>query len=356
MTSLSSQKKKGEDESGPKEPDWDFEGIFSQQAAQRAAERERQAQERKDAYFVRHNPATPEEREQLEAQWSRVDRALATVEELHASGTPLYVWSSFLHSSAFFSVKGDEDFVVGLEKFLRREPDLDGQVKTELIKAFNLRQTYVPSLWLGLQELLVEFTSPEKEEKARVRQKKSWKNGWTSRMRTWTKGQRIAWTVIMTVSVSALALVIVLGVLSDIQNSGRTGAKERELLCQYMEEDFGRAVESHWKGRDDYEDLYAPWDQTDLTFMAWPDGERDLAAGRRGYTTNYSNVMVTQALRNFTQEQKWELLLVQEGGCDGVMGVYGTSPGSYVLRLPLTDGGEGITVLGQLLEELAMEP
>lgn len=339
-----------EDEPEAEEPDWDFDAIFAQQAAQRAAERERQAGERRDAYFARHQPATPAERERLEEQWPRVDRALAAVEELHASGAPLYVWTSFFNSGAFFSVKGDEDFVVGLEEFLRRTPELDGQVKAELIKVFNLRQTHVPSLWLGLQELLVERAPSGREEPEKARPKKG---AWTARMKTWTRGQRIAWWIVMTATVSLLSILIPLGAFSDMHGGGRAGIQQRELLCRYMEEDFGRAVESHWKGRDNYENLYAPWDQPDLLFMTWPEGERDLAAGRRGYTTNYSNVMVTQALKDFAEDQGWELALIQEGGCDGVMGAYGTSPGSYVLRLPLTGGGEGIAALGRLLDELA---
>lgn len=327
-----------EEEAGPEEPDWDFEGIFTQQAAQREEERKRRAQERKDAYFARHNPTTSEERDRLEEQWPRVDRALTTVEELHAGGAPVYVWISFLNSSAFFSVKGDEDFILGLEEFLRRTPELDGQVKTELVKAFNLRRTDVPGLWLGLRDILLGITPEEAEGRAKPRRKKS---------------RRKIWTILLAAAVSCLALGIFLSVF---YRGGRAEVRERELLCRYMEEDFNRAVESQWKGRDNYENLYAPWDQPDLLFMAWSEGERDLAAGQRGYTTNYSNVMVTQALRDFARAQGWELALIQEGGCDGVMGAYGTSPGSYVLRLPLTGGGEGITALGRMLKELESEP
>ena len=329
-----------EEEAGPEEPDWDFEGIFSRQAAQRAEERERRTQERKDAYFARHNPATPEERERLEEQWPRVDRALMTVEELHAGGAPVYVWTSFLNSSVFFSVKGDEDFVLGLEGFLRRTPELDEQVKTELIKAFNLRRTNVPGLWLGLREILLGITPAGTEEQSKPRRGKS---------------RRKTWTILLAVAVSCLVLGIFLSVFFGGYHDDRTGGQAQELLCRYMEEDFNRVVESQWKGRDNYENLYAPWDQPDLLFMAWPEGERDLAAGQRGYTTNYSNVMVTQALRDFAQTQGWELALIQEGGCDGVMGAYGTSPGSYVVRLPLTGGGEGIDALGRLLKELGSE-
>lgn len=331
-----------EDEPAPEGPDWDFDAIFSQQAAQRAAERERHAQERWDAYLAKHSPATPEERGRLEEQWSRVDRALMTVEELHASGAPLYVWISFLNSSAFFAVKGDEDFVAGLEEALRRMADLDGQVKVELSKAFGLRQKDVPAMWQGLRELLVEGAPRRTEEE--LRQEKARKGP-----RRISKAIRAVIFVFVTFLVVG-AIAAVMGMMA-----GAPEQEERERLCQYMEEDFGRAVESHWKGRDGYEDLYAPWDEPDLLFMAWPEGERDLAAGQRGYTTNYSNVMLTQALKEFVKEQGWELGLLQESGCDGVMGAYGTSPGGYVLRPPLKGGGDGIAALGRLLEELAAE-
>ncbi len=332
-----------EDEAGESVPDWDFEGIFSQQAAQRAEERERHAQERRDTYFARHSPATPEETKRLEEQWPRLEKALTTLEELHAGGAPLYVWTSFLNSSAFFGVKGDQDFITGLEDFLRRTPDLDGQVKVELSKAFGLRRKDVPPMWQGLRELLVEGAPPRVEEKP-LREKA----GKKSRM---IIAAAVAAVLILAAALGAGLLPAAIDHLAGVPEQ-----KDRELLCRYMEEDFGRAMESQWKGRDNYENLYAPWDQPDLLFMAWPEGERDLMEGQRGYTTNYSNVMVTQALKDFAKEQSWELALIQEGGCDGVMGAYGASPGSYVLRLPLTGGGEGITKLGQLLEDLALEP
>lgn len=154
------------------EPDWDYEGIFTQEAAKRARERERHVQERRDAYFAVHVSGTWEEAKRREVQWASLERALTTVEELHASGAPLSGWVEFLYSSAFFAVKGDENFVAGLEDFLRRNPDLDEQVKQELSKAFGLRHGEVPSLWQGLRELLGAGGSG-----ARGKEKKTLKNG-----------------------------------------------------------------------------------------------------------------------------------------------------------------------------------
>lgn len=329
------QREEPEEEPEEAEPDWDYEGIFTELAEERARERQRHAEERRAAYFARHSPTSPEERERLERQWVNLEKAGAAVEELSASGAPLYVWISFLHSSVFFAVKWDEDFVSGLEDFLRRTPDLDGQIKRELSKAFGLRHGEVPPIWQGLNELLNGVKrEPPKEEKP------------AKKSRT---------PVIIAAVLVFLALVPAALYLASRVSSGPE-REERERLCQYMEEDFGRTVESQWKGRANYEDLYALWDQPEVTFMAWPDGERDLAAGKRGYTTNFSNVMVTKALEDFAKEQGFELELLQEGGVDGVMGTYGTSPGAYILKLPLQGAEEGLEVLGGLMAELEAEP
>ncbi len=317
------------------EPDWDYEGIFTELADERARERQAHAGERRTVYFAKHRPTSPEERERLERQWINIEKASAAVEELSASGAPLYVWISFLHSSVFFAVKGDQDFVSGLEDFLRCTPDLDGEIKQELSKAFGLRYGEVPPIWQGLNELLNGVKKEPPKEKKRT--KKS------------HVPVIIAAILVLLVLVPA-ALHLGSRFLSD------PAQEERERLCQYMEEDFGRIVESQWKGRTNYEDLYALWDQPEVTFMAWADGERDPAAGKRGYTTNFSNVMVTKALEDFSKEQDFELELLQEGGVNGVMGAYGDSPGAYILKLPLQGAEEGITALGELMAELEAEP
>lgn len=324
-----------EKEPEDEEPDWDYEGIFTELADERAREREAHAGERRTAYFIKHNPATPEERERLERQWANLEKAEAAVEELSVSGAPLYVWISFLHSSVFFAVKGDEDFVAWLEQFLRGAADLDEQIKRELSKAFGLRHGEVPPIWQGLNELL---NGVKKEPKEGEKQPKKGRAG-------------------VAAAVALALLVLIPGAFYLVSRlSADPGQGERERLCQYMEEDFGRVVESRWKGRANYENLYALWDQPEVTFMAWPDGERDPAAGKRGYTTNFSSVMVTQALEDFTREWGFELEQLQEGGVDGVMGTFGTSPGAYILKLPLRGAEEGIEALGGLMAELEAQP
>lgn len=329
------QRDESDEELEDEEPDWDYDGIFTELADERAREREAHAGERRAAYFAKHSPSTPEERERLERQWIDLEKARAAVEELSASGAPLYVWISFLHSSVFFAVKGDEDFVSGLEEFLCRTPDLDGEVKRELSKAFGLRHGEVPPIWQGLNELLNGVKKePQKEEKP-------------------AKRGRMA-VIIAAVLVLLVLIPVAFYFISNFW--GAPGQKEREQLCQYMEEDFGRTVESQWRGRANYEDLYVLWDQPEVAFMAWPDGERDPAAGKRGYTTNFSSVMVAQALEDFAKEWGFELEQLQEGGVDGVMEVYGSSPGAYILKLPLRGAEEGVKALSELMAELEGEP
>lgn len=327
-----------EEPAGEPEPEksgWDYEGIFTQEAVKRARAWEEHAQERREAYFAKHGSASPEEARELERRWTSLEKALAAVEELSAGGASLYEWVGFLHSSVFFAVKGDGDFVAGLEDFLRRNPDLDEQVKQELSKAFGLRHGEVPPLWQGLHELLngVERNAPKNAEKPAKKRRTA----------------LIAAAVLLLLTPPAFYLLP----RAVEYFSGLPGAEDRERLCRYMEEDFGRAVESRWEGRAGREDLYAPWDQPELTFMAWPDGERDLAAGRRGYTTNYSDVMVAQTLEDFAEEWDFELIRLQAGSaaeaCD-------TLPGGYVLKLPLRGGEEGLAALGGLMAELEREP
>ena len=105
----------------------------------------------------------------------------------------------------------------------------------------------------------------------------------------------------------AAALLLVLGWL-------RTGpdleqllpAKDpREQVCAYMEEDFGIPFQSIYNKTklERHDNVFAPEDSVGDMFLAGPDGERDVEAGRRGYTTNYPDMMVLWALEDFAQEQ-----------------------------------------------------
>lgn len=318
-------KEPSEEPSEGAEP-WDYDRIFAQEAQRRAEERERNTQARRAAFFARYQPSEPEEARRLGQRWARIEAALTIVEELSDSHAPLQDWVAFFHSGVFFSVKGDEDFVAGLEEFLRRTPDLEGEVKQELIQTFGLWKRSVPPEWQGLQTLLTGVTPPPPPQ---PREKKPiWKR--------WT-----AWAALLVVLIPFFLYGI--GYLRSIP-----GRQERAQMCQYLEEDLGRKMESRWDGTN-YGNVYAPWDQPGLTFQAWPEGERNLAAGQRGYTTNYGNVMFTEALKEFAQQSGYELKEIEEGG---VKGIYGSSPGAYLLKVSLWGEEEGLTALGELLSSL----
>ena len=281
------------------EEGWNYEQIFLQEAQRRAEERERQSAERRERFFAKHHPGSEEENRRLEWRFARIEAALTSLEELLDSRAPLRDWVFFLHSGVFFSVKGDEAFVAALEELLRRTPDLEEPVKQEMAQVFGLHKRWS----VRIAALLLLFAG----------------------------------------------LPLALHQIQEVQQAPARQAQA--LMCQYLEEDLGRRMESLQEGRN-YENLFSPWDDPNLVFLAWPDGERDLAAGQRGYATNYGNVVLTRALKDFAEQWKWDMIELEEGG---VPNIYGGSPGGYFFRAPLWDNEEGVAALGALMESLEGE-
>ncbi len=156
--------------------------------------------------------------------------------------------------------------------------------------------------------------------------------------------------------VLAAALLLVLGWL-------RTGpdleqllpAKDpREQVCAYMEEDFGIPFQSIYNKTklERHDNVFAPEDSVGDMFLAGPDGERDVEAGRRGYTTNYPDMMVLWALEDFAQEQGLDELDLMNRNQN--LESWNTA-GVYLIVLPCYGAGDTITALGDLLEKLAGE-
>lgn len=320
------------------EEGWNYEQIFLQEAQRRAEERERQSAERRERFFAKHRPGSEEENRRLEWRFARIEAALTSLEELLDSHAPLRDWVFFLHSGVFFSVKGDEEFVAALEELLRRTPDLEEPVKQEMAQVFGLRKLVVPDVWQGLVEPLTgtAYQAPPPPAPPAPREKKPLHKRWSVR-------------------IAALLLLLFVGLplaLRQIEEVRQAPARQAQaLMCQYLEEDLGRRMESLQEGRN-YENLFSPWDDPNLVFLAWPDGERDLAAGQRGYATNYGNVLLTRALKDFAEQWKWDMIELEEGG---VPNIYGGSPGGYFFRAPLWDNEEGVAALGALMESLEGE-
>lgn len=316
----------------------DLDRIFLQEARRLAEERERQSAERRERFFAKYSPASEEEAQRLEVRFARIEAALTVIEELSDGHAPLREWVLFLHSGVYFSVKGDEDFVAALLEFLRRTPDLEGPVKHEMAQAFGLRGRDVPPVWQCLVEPLTgEAYRPEPVPEPAPVVKRPLHKRWSVRI-----------AVVLLLLLAGVPLAV--RQIKELREA--PGREARAQMCQYLEEDLGRPMEPFGDG-DGWENVYAPWDQPELTFMAWPDGQRDMAAGRRGYTTNYGNVMLTEALRDLAAQQSaWELKELDKGG---VPGVFGGSPGGYLLQVPLWDQEEGVAALGALMELLEAE-
>lgn len=327
-----------EPEGQPEAEEWNYDRIFAEESRRRAEEQERRMAWRRERFFAKYPAAAPEERQRREHQWVRLEAVLTLIQDLSDSHAPLSEWVDFLYSGAFFSVKGDEEFVDGLEDFLRRTPDLEETVKNELAQAFGLRKRGVPPVWFGLQDLLTgtDHSAPEvTPAPAPVEKKPLWKR----------------WPV----RIAIVFLVLLAGIplaarqIREIRERPRREANAR--MCQYLEEDLGRRMESLQEGQS-YENLFSVWDDPNLVFVARPDGERDLAAGRRGYTTNYGNIVLTRILKEFAAQQGWELDEIDEGG---VANIYGGSPGGYIFQVSLSGEEEGVAALGALMESLEEE-
>ncbi len=311
--------------------------AFRQEAQRQAEERERRAVQQREDFFARHPADTLAQAEQLEARWARLEAALIVLDELSDSGASVPEWLSFLHSGIFLTVKGDETFTKGLEDLIQRTPELSGEVKQTLIQTYGLRKRDVPPEWQGLRELLTGVPPQPLTPSPAQPKKPLYKRGGF-------------WFAVVCLALLGSVPLLLNGV-KELQE--RPGREARAQMCRYLEEDLGRRMESLWDGQN-WENVYAPWDEPDLTFQAWPDGERDLSSGTRGYATNYGNVLLTQALEEFAESQEaWELKKLDRGG---VSGIYGGSPGGYRFQIPLRGQEESVAALGTLMESLEAEP
>ena len=321
--------------------------TFESEQARQAEEREQAAQACREAFFQKYSASTPQEEEQLKRRWARIEAALTMAEVLLDSGAPLDQWTDYLHSSVFLIVKGDPEFVAGFEELLRAATGLPDNVKGELLRAFSgMDSQRVPQVWHGIHKILSGRTPQADQPGQSPDVVPTWKTG--------TFRFALTFLVVVLLGLAAVSLgpVVVPKVSYLLSFSQR---QEREQLCQYLEEDIGRQVESIWDGTPEYKNLYRLWDQPDITFTAQAEGERDLAAGQLGYTTNFSNIMLTHALEDFAEEQDCELWFL-DGETSRSSWMFDSSvPQAYCLEVPMWSGDDLLTALGSLMTELEQE-
>ncbi len=335
----------------PEEPsakEQEYVDAFELEKTRRAEERERAAQARRAAFFDKFPTSTPDKEEQLRRRWARIEAAQTIAEVLLDSGAPLDQWTDYLHSSVFLIVKGDPEFVAGFEDFLRTATDLPDNVKRELLRAFSgMDARMVPQVWHGIHKILSGRTPPTDQP------------GQSPDVVPVRKTGAFRFSLIFLLVVLIALAAVTLGPFVVPQVSYLLHFSERqeqERLCRYLEEDTGRKVESLWEGGFDYKNLYRLWDQPDLTFTAQAEGERNLAAGQLGYTTNFSNIMLTDALEEFADQQDCELWFIDEEGYHSSW-IFGSSaPEAYCIEVPMWGGEELLTALGSLMAQLEQEP
>lgn len=321
--------------------------AFESEQARRAEEREQAAQARREAFFQKYSASTPQEEEQLKRRWARIEAALTMAEVLLDSGAPLDQWTDYLHSSVFLMIKGDPEFVAGFEELLRAAAGLPDNVKGELLRAFSgMDAQRVPQVWHGIHKILSGRT-PQTDQPGHSPDVVPVRKTGTFRF-----ALTFLVVVLLGLGVVSLGPVVVPQVSYLLSFSQR---QEREQLCQYLEEDTGRRVESIWDGTPEYKNLYRLWDQPDITFTAQAEGERNLAAGQLGYTTNFSNIMLTHILEDFAEEQECELWFL-DGETSRSSWMFDSSvPQAYCLEVPMWSGEELLTALGSLMSQTQQE-
>lgn len=236
-----------QEESQEAQADWDYDALLD------AGDQEEETR--------RANAPTEEE------IWTAVDQALDILHQFWRDQYPQELWHRFFYSRLFFQVKGDPDFLVGLEEFLQEHSDLDRAVLREIWNAYGLGQQHIPALYRPLQRLL------------RGEQERPESNG----QKTRKKG--------LVLGLLLLALVVFVG------GAGlRKLHQQREYaeLAHWIQEDFQRPIRDKRVYAE--ESLYVPDDEPDLYFSAWRSGERDLSAGTYGYETDLPSVMLERAL------------------------------------------------------------
>lgn len=317
-----------EDRPLAEEPDWDFDRLFAEGQAERDAAFRRQAEESRRRNEAGRWGTTPEARRAAEdAAWAAVLTALHALELLESTNAGLPVWKEFFSSPTFWGAKSNLDFVFGLEDFLEDHPDLPPEVRNALFLAYGFEEGPVRMEYRSLYRALGG------DERRRL-QPKSKKKADPRRL-----------------ILCLLALVFLFGSVGTfLVRSSQPKETWQERICRYMEEDFGRAFLPRNPG--EASNLFLPADDPSLIFLAATDGKRDLENGKRGYKTNYTNVLVTRAMEEFTAEWGYDLTQDSAGGYEGQPG---ESPGAYYIGMPLTGGDGGIIAMGELLEELKKE-
>lgn len=323
----------------PQEPELDFDALLSQEEAREAAREEAGEQTREPSWdfqriFREEDARRAEQERSGGGQDEAVSRALELVELLFEEGRPHQAWERFFTSAVFFRVKWDPRFMAALAGAFQAEPVLDGNIRAAVCRAYGFGPGRVPQEHQAFYEAVSGGKAPSAKQK-----KESFR-----------KQHPILFLLALFVGGilllrTAVRLGIYLWELPDRQMA--------ERLCQYIEEDYGYPVESQYAGHLTSAELfYLPVQQ--MSFTAWPEGERDPARGQLGYGTDLGNRMLTQELEDFAETWKdaCELEMTDEEG--GYLPT-GEMPAIYAISTSLQGGTEFLTALAEEMDRLSGE-
>ncbi len=286
--------------------EWDFERLFAEGAAEERGRRFQKLWALRQKNILRYNawrPTPPRDTAETALVWIGVMRALSLIEELVSGGAEAPLWEVFRKSELFRYVKGQPDFVFGLEAFLEECPEIPEAACAALFRGYGFDTRPVAREYGPLYRLLRERIPEAGPAQPRL-------------------------SLLLCLLVAAL-------VLNLFADSLVIGERRKEEVRVWMERDFGLAFVT--EGGDTLYDT-----RGEFRFRARWDGPRDTANGRRGYVTDYTQVRLSREIAGFAERR--ECRLFPQGG--------DLKPGATredYLRFPLTGAGAEISALGELL-------
>lgn len=379
-----------EDETPPRsrpeeEQDWDYERLFAEGEAERAEARRRRGEERRRDQ-ERWEEQLSRQFRQKESRWQSTETILHTIEMMYNARAGVEAWEKFFQNPLFQQAKGELDLIFGLEDFVSTR-HLPQEVQLTLFLAYGFdKGPSRPELQPLYQMLLPAWRA------ARSKKKRQWllnilaipvtlaliyvaavilmspllivfiglglvavnglNKGWLKRKpKSLDRGRRSGVYILCFLAVCGIAAVFLLPSLRESVQELSAAQNPREQVCRYIEQDFGEEVCSLYSESDSrFDNVFFVKDETSRMFLAGPDGERDEKNGKPGYTTNYPEMKVLWALKDFARAH--DIAGIREA--DRGLGQWETS-GTYLISLNFYGDGEIITELGTLLEEMAQE-
>ena len=335
---LSREEPRPRPEPEPEEPekDWDFERLFAEGEAQQAEALRRRIQANREKNQERYRAQERRQRAQARAKeeaWAAVMAALHALDLLWESGSSVLEWKRFCASPVFQRARREPDFVFGLEDFLEQHPNLSPEIRLTLFLAYGFESGQVNPFYQRLHVLL----SPQRRGSGKAEGPR------LSRKRGLN-------TVVIQLAVVCAALLAVWWVKPRPEPKQPEQPWQKQV-CAWLEEDFGRPFRYFWE-EGAHDNAFAPEDEPDFLFLADLEGERDLEQGKPGYGTNYTERLMMRAVEEFAGEWGYD---ISYDSAHGFVPGYGSSPGAFLLDLPLTGAEEGIAALGERIEQLKRE-